>query len=121
VQSLTRPATALPPTRLSHSLHMSQCRRFEPCIYLARLQPFICGRVPVFHQEVFIARRNNLAVTQLALASAIEHAGAARNGPRCRVPKTKRMRAMGLFTRDIKTMNDLFVHQLQDIYYAESL
>jgi ferritin-like metal-binding protein YciE len=30
------------------------------------------------------------------------------------------MRAiMGLFTRDIKTMNDLFVHQLQDIYYAE--
>jgi ferritin-like metal-binding protein YciE len=29
------------------------------------------------------------------------------------------MLAMGLFTRDIKTMNDLFVHQLQDIYYAE--
>jgi ferritin-like metal-binding protein YciE len=26
---------------------------------------------------------------------------------------------MGLFTRNIKTMNDLFVHQLQDIYYAE--
>src|SRR3954462_9789912 len=26
---------------------------------------------------------------------------------------------MGLFSRDIKTMNDLFVHQLQDIYYAE--
>jgi ferritin-like metal-binding protein YciE len=26
---------------------------------------------------------------------------------------------MGLFTRDIKTLNDLFVHQLQDIYYAE--
>jgi ferritin-like metal-binding protein YciE len=31
----------------------------------------------------------------------------------------KRIRAMGLFTKDIKTMNDLFVHQLQDIYYAE--
>src|SRR3979411_1710747 len=29
------------------------------------------------------------------------------------------MRAMGLFSKDIKTMNDLFVHQLQDIYYAE--
>jgi ferritin-like metal-binding protein YciE len=29
------------------------------------------------------------------------------------------MLAMGLFTRDIKTMNYLFVHQLQDIYYAE--
>jgi ferritin-like metal-binding protein YciE len=34
-------------------------------------------------------------------------------------PKQKRIEAMGLFTRDIKTMNDLFVHQLQDIYYAE--
>ncbi|WP_267361095.1 MULTISPECIES: ferritin-like domain-containing protein [unclassified Methylobacterium] len=26
---------------------------------------------------------------------------------------------MGLFTADIKTLDDLFVHQLQDIYYAE--
>src|ERR1700742_3118827 len=26
---------------------------------------------------------------------------------------------MGMFTKDIKTMDDLFVHQLQDIYYAE--
>jgi len=26
---------------------------------------------------------------------------------------------MGLFTKDIKTINDLFLHQLQDIYYAE--
>ena len=26
---------------------------------------------------------------------------------------------MGLFTRDIKTMEDLFLHQLRDIYYAE--
>jgi len=26
---------------------------------------------------------------------------------------------MGLFTKDIKTMSDLFAHQLQDIYYAE--
>jgi ferritin-like metal-binding protein YciE len=26
---------------------------------------------------------------------------------------------MGLFSRDIKTMDDLFVHTLQDIYYAE--
>jgi ferritin-like metal-binding protein YciE len=24
-----------------------------------------------------------------------------------------------VFTKDIKTMNDLFVHQLRDIYYAE--
>ena len=27
---------------------------------------------------------------------------------------------MGLFTKDIKTLNDLFVHQLKDIYYAEN-
>jgi ferritin-like metal-binding protein YciE len=26
---------------------------------------------------------------------------------------------MGLFTKDIKTMDDLFRHQLRDIYYAE--
>ena len=26
---------------------------------------------------------------------------------------------MGIFTRDIKTMDDLFVHTLRDIYYAE--
>lgn len=27
---------------------------------------------------------------------------------------------MGLFTRDIHTLDDLFVHQLKDIYYAEN-
>jgi ferritin-like metal-binding protein YciE len=27
---------------------------------------------------------------------------------------------MGLFSKDIKNMNDLFVHTLQDIYYAEN-
>ena len=26
---------------------------------------------------------------------------------------------MGLFSKDIKTMDDLFLHVLQDIYYAE--
>src|SRR6476469_11150096 len=36
----------------------------------------------------------------------------------CMFPK-RRTTAMGLFTKDIKTMNDLFVHQWQDIYYAE--
>jgi ferritin-like metal-binding protein YciE len=34
-------------------------------------------------------------------------------------PKQGRTEAMGLFTKDVKTMDDLFVHQLQDIYYAE--
>src|SRR6266540_1853336 len=36
----------------------------------------------------------------------------------CMFPERRRT-AMGLFTKDIKTMNDLFIHQLQDIYYAE--
>jgi ferritin-like metal-binding protein YciE len=27
---------------------------------------------------------------------------------------------MGLFTKDVKTMNDLFLHQVQDLYYAEN-
>jgi ferritin-like metal-binding protein YciE len=27
---------------------------------------------------------------------------------------------MGLFTKDIETLHDLFLHQLQDIYYAEN-
>jgi ferritin-like metal-binding protein YciE len=36
------------------------------------------------------------------------------------VSRKKKDEAMGLFTKDIKTMNDLFVHQLQDIYYAEN-
>lgn len=27
---------------------------------------------------------------------------------------------MGLFTKDIRDMNDLFAHQLKDIYYAEN-
>jgi ferritin-like metal-binding protein YciE len=27
---------------------------------------------------------------------------------------------MGIFTKDIKTMGDLFLHSLQDIYYAEN-
>ena len=27
---------------------------------------------------------------------------------------------MGLFTKDIKSMDDLYLHVLQDIYYAEN-
>jgi ferritin-like metal-binding protein YciE len=44
----------------------------------------------------------------------------ARYGARVFAPKYKeRITAMGLFSKDIKTLNDLFVHQLQDVYYAE--
>ncbi len=28
--------------------------------------------------------------------------------------------AVGIFTKDIKTFDDLFLHQLQDVYYAEN-
>jgi ferritin-like metal-binding protein YciE len=33
--------------------------------------------------------------------------------------KREQEEGMGLFSKDIKTMDDLFVHQLQDVYYAE--
>jgi ferritin-like metal-binding protein YciE len=33
--------------------------------------------------------------------------------------KARKVTAMGLFTKDIKNMDDLFVHTLRDIYYAE--
>jgi ferritin-like metal-binding protein YciE len=33
--------------------------------------------------------------------------------------KDKEKTPMGLFTKDIKTMNELFLHTLADIYYAE--
>src|SRR5881394_1123186 len=32
----------------------------------------------------------------------------------------RRNAPMGFFTKDIKTMNDLFMHGLQDLYYAEN-
>jgi ferritin-like metal-binding protein YciE len=66
----------------------------------------------------FAAGRNNVAISRLAFVSAIEHTGLpATNRPL--VCSAKKDRVMGIFTKDIKTMNDLFVHQLQDIYYAE--
>jgi ferritin-like metal-binding protein YciE len=34
--------------------------------------------------------------------------------------RTQKGGTMGLFSKDIKTMNDLFVHTLRDIYYAEN-
>jgi ferritin-like metal-binding protein YciE len=34
-------------------------------------------------------------------------------------PLSRRDKAMGFFSKDIKTLDDLFVHTLRDIYYAE--
>jgi ferritin-like metal-binding protein YciE len=93
-----------------------QIRAWAPA---APLVPTPCD-VPMFHREVFAVRRNNPAFGRLAVVSAIEHLGVpATNWPHCYVPQNKGCETMGLFTKDIKTMNDLFVHQLQDIYYAE--
>ena len=36
-----------------------------------------------------------------------------------RILHRERIDAMGFFSKDIKTMDDLFVHTLRDIYYAE--
>jgi ferritin-like metal-binding protein YciE len=35
------------------------------------------------------------------------------------MPGAAKESAMGLFTKDIKSMDDLFLHVLQDVYYAE--
>jgi ferritin-like metal-binding protein YciE len=70
--------------------------------------------------DVFGVGRNNLAITWLARSYQQSNISAYREtGCAAVFPKPKGMRVMGLFTKDIKTMNDLFVHQLQDIYYAE--
>src|SRR4051795_6930996 len=37
----------------------------------------------------------------------------------CAIASTTMEASMGLFTSPIKTLDDLFVHTLQDIYYAE--
>jgi ferritin-like metal-binding protein YciE len=82
---------------------------------------FVAGNVPMFPGSVFAVGRNNPAACRLALASAIEHiwrAGDERAAQLCS-RNQEGLKAMGLFTKDIKTMDDLFVHQLQDIYYAE--
>jgi ferritin-like metal-binding protein YciE len=36
------------------------------------------------------------------------------------IENNQECRAMGLFSKSIKTLDDLFVHTLQDIYYAEN-
>jgi ferritin-like metal-binding protein YciE len=70
----------------------------------------------VFRQGVIVNLRNNAGLGRLAKDQQpdIGQAGKGRL-----VLPNQRTPHMGLFTKDIKTMNDLFVHQLQDIYYAE--
>jgi len=40
--------------------------------------------------------------------------------PSAKIGQDKKGIAMGFFSKDIKTMDDLFVHTLRDIYYAEN-
>src|SRR5262245_54772794 len=57
----------------------------------------------------------HVAQQQSIAAQTAPHAVAPRQR---RDPKHKEKR-MGFFSKDIKTMDDLFVHTLRDIYYAE--
>jgi len=52
-----------------------------------------------------------------ALAARTHHAAQQLNNEKSELWKGSK--PMGLFSKDIKTMNDLFVHMLRDIYYAE--
>src|SRR5882724_11757048 len=66
---------------------------------------------------VLVILRNNAAAGWLAT---ISNRTSSRHGWEAAwCSQNKRDHTMGLFTKDIKTMNDLFVHQLRDIYYAE--
>src|SRR5579872_2123080 len=78
----------------------AMCRMFPRC-------PYFAGRNIGWMLRLARYRQSNISA---------EPAGATRDGV---PPQEQGNVAMGLFTRDIKTMNDLFVHQLQDIYYAE--
>src|ERR1700730_271587 len=68
----------------------------------------------------FRADRNNPGLSPLAGCTSNRTLSTCRDERAAQLcsPKQKD-EAMGLFTKDIKTLNDLFVHQLQDIYYAE--
>jgi ferritin-like metal-binding protein YciE len=41
-------------------------------------------------------------------------------GLKLKTVQLREQHAMGLFTKDIKSMDDLFLHVMQDIYYAEN-
>src|SRR6266403_3927043 len=104
---------------------MSQRKRFEPCIHLSGSPTVHLQRCSDVPSVMVLVGRRNIDWPQEQPRGHSVSAGmrnrACRRWKEQPAPcsQNKRMRAMGLFTRDIKTMNDLFVHQLQDIYYAE--
>jgi hypothetical protein len=71
-------------------------------------------------RAAFAVPRNNGARGRLSTDKKTRTSLPASRGNRRAVSSNKEGHCpMGLFTKDIKTMNDLFAHQLQDIYYAE--
>ncbi len=67
-------------------------------------------------------RRQSFLATARPMTPAVKVAGTGARAARSRqnpVANPSPERAVGLFTKDIKTMDDLFLHVLQDIYYAE--
>src|ERR1700734_1958718 len=62
--------------------------------------------------------KSSIATKRLQLSFDRRSNARARRRPRVPHPKPETA-IMGLFTKDIQSMNDLFVHQLKDIYYAE--
>jgi ferritin-like metal-binding protein YciE len=55
-----------------------------------------------------------------AQASHVAHDNRTHSGPAFAASVKHKETAMGLFSKDIKNMDDLFVHTLRDIYYAEN-
>jgi hypothetical protein len=81
-----------------------------------------CRTVRSFHRGVFEALQEHPFRGLVSSLAPIKQSNMKRKyragkSLRLRVPSRKKT-AMGL-TKDIKTMNDLFIHQLQEIYYAE--
>jgi ferritin-like metal-binding protein YciE len=111
--------------RLCHTPYI--CRRIND--FESQAGPFpglFLPQFPIRSIAVFSSLSRNIlsqehpfrAPVILRSASNIERAVPAGNLAPCAFPQQRTI-AMGLFTKDIKTMNDLFIHQLQDIYYAE--
>jgi hypothetical protein len=93
----------------------SGARHPPPCVLSRRINARIPGSIVTFRLS-----QEHRGGRPVSFVPAIEHIGTARaKALGAAVFHQRGIGAMGLFAKDIKTMDDLFVHQLQDIYYAE--
>jgi hypothetical protein len=125
-------------TRLSRYLFISLCNRFARCgcdygRATGAHQATGCSAVSQRRHTARRSMRHSLKIRRYALLGLRGTSQAApncpmgglfsalrdANDPDMKTPPTQE-EIMGLFTRDIKTMDDLFVHMLRDIYYAEN-